>query len=354
MNEIVAIEQLTSFIENIKSTAGFSSFDEAATKQAIVLPVLHFCGWNTYNIQEVTPEYVVEGGKVDYALSDNNSVKVFIEVKKPSEDLERHQEQLLFYSFKQGIKLASLTNGISWWFYLPTEEAEWKERKFYAVDIMQQDSTDVASKFLDLLSKPNVLSSRAHQNATSIYKGQQKKRAINDNLPEAWNKLILERNDLLVELIAETTEKLCGFKPENSEVMEFINKNEDLFVLIPEEPQHPVGPIAPPGRTPSGENDGEHISQDNLIPHIVKVLQRHGGRATKRQVENEIYEIFKPEFKKLWYQKTVSHGVPRWKHNIAFAKERAKLLHGYIKSAEESGRGNWELTEKGKRLNVTI
>lgn len=348
-------EQLTNFIENVKGNPNLSSFDEAATRQAIILPILHFCGWNTYNIQEVTPEYAVEGGKVDYALSDNNSVKFFIEVKKISEDLERHQEQLLFYSFKQGVKLASLTNGISWWFYLPTEEAEWKERKFYAVDIMQQDSTDVASKFLGLLSKPNVVSSRAHQNATSIYKGQQKKRAIDDNLPEAWNKLILERNDLLIELLAETTEKLCGFKPENSEVAEFITSNEDQFVLIPqEEPPQPVGPTAPPVRTPPIEDDGDHISQDDLIPYIVKVLQGHGGRATKRQVENEIYEVFKNEFRKPWYQQTVSHGVPRWKHNIAYAKERAKLLHQYVKSAEEAGRGYWELTEKGKRLNVSV
>ena len=32
---------------------------------------------------------------------------------------------------------------------------------------------------------------------------------------------------------------------------------------------------------------------------------------------------------------------------FAWAKERAKQIHAYVKSAEESGRGVWELTEKG-------
>src|SRR3989344_4368851 len=113
-------EQLKVFIENLKTNPRVVTFDEAATKQAIILPVLHLLGWNTYNIDEVSPEFSVEGGKVDYSLRDNNSNKVFLEIKKTSEDLEKHEEQLLFYSFRQGVKLASLTNGMTWWFYLPT------------------------------------------------------------------------------------------------------------------------------------------------------------------------------------------------------------------------------------------
>ena len=86
--------------------------------------------------------------------------------------------------------------------------------------------------------------------------------------------------------------------------------------------------------------------QDELIPYIIKVLYENGGRAIKSLVEQKIYTIFKNEFEKPYYQETVSHGVPRWKHNIAWSKERAKMK-GFIKSAQESGRGIWELTNKG-------
>lgn len=87
--------------------------------------------------------------------------------------------------------------------------------------------------------------------------------------------------------------------------------------------------------------------QDELIPHIVKVLFENGGKSTKSIVEQEIFTLFQHEFEKPYYKKTVSHGVPRWKHDIAWSKERAKQLHGFIKSAKESDRGIWELTDKG-------
>ena len=87
--------------------------------------------------------------------------------------------------------------------------------------------------------------------------------------------------------------------------------------------------------------------QDELIPHIVKILYENGGKATKTFVENEVFALFQHEFENPYYNETVSHGVPRWKHSIAWAKERAKQRHGFIKSASESGRGVWELTDEG-------
>ncbi len=78
------------------------------------------------------------------------------------------------------------------------------------------------------------------------------------------------------------------------------------------------------------------------------VLYKFGGKTTKAQVENAIYNIFREQFKNEWYHEKVSHGVERWRHNIAWAKERAIQRHGLIKPATESGRGIWELTNKGK------
>ncbi|MBD3377599.1 hypothetical protein GF406_21400 [candidate division KSB1 bacterium] len=87
--------------------------------------------------------------------------------------------------------------------------------------------------------------------------------------------------------------------------------------------------------------------QDELIPYILKILYDNGGKASKSLVEQKIFELFRQEFEKPYYLEMVSHGVTRWKHNIAWSKERAKYLHGFIKSASDSGRGIWELTDKG-------
>ncbi len=97
---------------------------------------------------------------------------------------------------------------------------------------------------------------------------------------------------------------------------------------------------------PQQPNQYNRITQDELIPHIVRVLRKHGGRARKEEVEQAIYRAFNDIFKQPWYEETVSHGVPRWRHFIAWAKERAKKK-GLIKPPEDSGRGFWELTDMG-------
>ncbi len=99
---------------------------------------------------------------------------------------------------------------------------------------------------------------------------------------------------------------------------------------------------------PSQLCHGKKVSQDELIPHIVRILQKHGGHARKDAVEKEICHTFRDVFNESWYRETVSNGIPRWKHNIAWAKERAKKK-GLIKPSVDSGRGSWELTDKGRK-----
>ena len=218
-------EKLLELIEKIQLDRRLISFDEAATKQAVILRILSCLGWDTFNIDEVHPEYFVGGKRVDYALIHNNYNKVFIEVKKVGEDLEKHQEQLLNYSFQEGVKLAVLTNGITWWFYLPLHEGSWEQRKFYTVEIYEQDVEEITLKFTDFLSNENVISGKAIDNAENIYKGRQKQYLIKETLPKAWNKIIEAPDETLIELIAETTEKLCGYKPEHTIVERFITSN---------------------------------------------------------------------------------------------------------------------------------
>jgi hypothetical protein len=227
-------ERLSKFIVKLKSNSKVTTFDEARTKQAIILPLLQFLDWDTADIDEVTPEYSVENKRVDYSLRLNNTNEFFIEVKKTGEELEKYQEQLLDYSFRQGVELATLTNGITWWFYLPTKKGNWRDRKFYTIDILQQDLDDVVSKFIDLLSKHSVQTGKAVKHAESIYEGRKKKKVVEETLPEAWNKIISEPDAMLVDLIADVTERLCGFKPDRNDVKQFLAFHEAHFLISPE------------------------------------------------------------------------------------------------------------------------
>ena len=218
-------EQLLALIEKLRSDRRLASFDEAATKQIVLLRILSLLGWDIYNIDEVVPEYSVGSQRVDYALRHSNASEVFIEVKKVGEDLEKHQEQLLNYSFREGIKLSILTNGISWRFYLPLHEGSWEQRKFYTIEIYDQGSEDIVGRFIDYLAKENVWSGKSIQSAEAVYKSKQREYLVSDTLPKAWNRLVSEPDELLIELIAEATEKLCGYRPDSSIVESFISSN---------------------------------------------------------------------------------------------------------------------------------
>jgi predicted type IV restriction endonuclease len=224
-------EQLLTFIDELKADRRINSFDEAATKQAIILRSLSILGWNQHNIDELYPEYSISEGRVDYSLRINNTNKAFIEVKKVGEELEPHQEQLLKYSFQEGVELAILTNGTTWWFYLPLQPGAWEQRKFYTIDIFQQESVDIASKFIDFLAKENIANDKAIENAKQLYKGQQKENILKETLPEAWNKIVSEPDKSLIELINDTTEKLCGYKPEDELIKRFLLKSKEQLLI---------------------------------------------------------------------------------------------------------------------------
>ena len=243
-------EQLLAFISSLKSDKEkVLLFDEAATKNALILRCLSLLGWDIFNVDEVSPEYSVGKLSVDYSLRIDNANKVFVEVKRVREDLENHQEQLLSYSFKQGINLAILTNGIAWWFYLPLLEGDWEQRKFYTIDVFQQEAEDIASKFRDFLARENIARGKAVDNAKAVLESQQRRKKLQETLPQAWNMIVSEPDGLLVDLINETAEKICGFKADDNMIMDFLTKHEDQL-LVSAAPLTEVTPITVPDVPP--------------------------------------------------------------------------------------------------------
>ena len=261
-------EKLLELIKKIQSDRRLVSFDEAATKQAVILRILSYLNWDTFNIDEVHPEYSVSGRKVDYSLRYSSYNKVFIEVKKIGEDLEKHQEQLLNYSFQEGVKLAVLTNGITWWFYLPLHEGSWEQRKFYTVEIYDQDAEDITQKFIDFLSKENVISGESIKKAENIYKSRQKMYLIKDTLPRAWDKLVKEPDESIIELLAETTEKLCGHKPDSGTVEDFLHSYVEKIDKIGYEPTRPT--VRPSPKISVGYQRGESYTGKSIVSFTFK------------------------------------------------------------------------------------
>jgi len=189
------MDKLKNFIKKIKTERKIQSLNEEATKQSVILPILQLLGWQVFDADEVSPEFSIKNTRVDYALRNGSINKVFIEVKRINEDLEKHQEQLLTYSFRQGVNLSILTNGILWWFYLPLQEGSWEQRKFYTVDMYSQNIEKITEVFSNFLAREKVFNGEALENAKRLFGNKQKKDIIRRNIPKAWRKLHIEGDD---------------------------------------------------------------------------------------------------------------------------------------------------------------
>jgi predicted type IV restriction endonuclease len=341
---------LNNLLRRIKGNSSILSYNEDATKQSVILPLLQTLNWDIFNPNEVAPEFTIKSKRVDYSLRLNGRNWVFIEAKRPGANLENHQNQLLDYSFQEGVKLAILTNGNSWWFYLPLREGSWEKRKFYSVDIQQQNLNEIQQKFKDFLSKKNIKSNQAFKNAENVFDSRIKAKEIKTTLPKAWNKLVSEPDEFLIELLKEKVENLSGYVPA-IENLEYFFENNIESLQINQRREAPTS-HKPKSRilkkSEKNKNPVKKVKEHELVESIVQVLKDLGGRASKQEVENEIYKHYQDIFENKWYQGSVSHGIPRWKHNIAWAKEKAKH-EGLVKPPSEAGRGIWELTDDTRK-----
>ena len=82
---------------------------------------------------------------------------------------------------------------------------------------------------MELLSKEHIASGAAVRNAENLYKSRQKKNILREAIPRAWHKIINEPDDLFVDLLIETTEKLSGFRPDIADIEKFLKKTPGLI-----------------------------------------------------------------------------------------------------------------------------
>jgi predicted type IV restriction endonuclease len=218
------MKKLVDFVRKIQSEKRFAGFDEAAIKQAIVLKSLSLLDWDPFDVDEVQPECEIGNGRVDFSLRHNNKNKVFLFVKKGPRDFPSHQDKVLSDAAQGKADLAILTDGLTWWLFLPLLGGLADEKKFHVIDMNVQTAEEISEKLAEFLSKENVTSGRALKTAESIYESRQRNLLIEEHLPKAWQKIINEPEKWLVNLLADVTKELCGYKPERERIEAFLTK----------------------------------------------------------------------------------------------------------------------------------
>lgn len=288
-------DELKTRIKKIRGFNDILSFGETQAKRSIIEPICDSLDWDTSDPDKVRLEYSTSsGGRIDYAFLNNKKPIILLEAKKPAESLDNHGEQVLRYAFDIGAPLAVLTNGIEWWLYLPREDGHWEERKFYTIDILAQEIDSVCDRLIEFLGKDNVISGNAVDNAKKMRKSREGKQKIQATLPEVWEEIINEPNELLVELLIEETERKCGFKPSEQQAKNFIRK-----IIQPVKPLSVSPPVRPTRKSSSckkqngAEVEPEYIKSyrgqlnnpDNLISKIKRHVDNIGSIKRKKLKE---------------------------------------------------------------------
>ena len=259
--------------------------NEAAVSQGVVLRLLHALGWPAYDTQTVSPQYALEDRRVDYALCHPPSKPIaFIEVKKLGQS-DGAERQLFEYAFHRGVQLAILTDGQEWNFFLPGEQGDYGERRVYKLDIVERDVAECVLRLGRYLRYDAIVSGVAIEAAREDYRNVSRERQMKATLPQAWVQLVEDEDELLLELLADRVESLCGYKPDPDTVASFLKA-----YVTPAAPTPPI-PISPPRPRASGPPavspqrvtpmpmaigftlDGKHHSARNACDVLVNVLE---------------------------------------------------------------------------------
>jgi len=301
-------------LERLSKDQALLSGVEEATKQGAVLPILYQIGWDCFNLQEVSPEYSIGSGRVDYCLCIGQKKTVFIEVKRPTEELDRHEEQLLRYSFTEGVDIAVLTNGLQWWFYLPLVGGNWQQRKFFAIDIKQQNLQVATKHFKDFIGRDSIADGSAVQLAKSIKDNSEKMKLISHTIPVAWEQLITEPDELLIELFSDKVESICGYEPDPEQLTEYIRK----IYLKPQITTSLPKPI-------DASRQFIKTLDDNNVFQPTRVPRQRGTTIT---IDNEqitassVSDLYRQTMKYLF----TSNMIAQVKRNIPYATSSVRLL----------------------------
>ena len=198
--------------------------NETAVREAIVMPVLAALGWEIRDPDIVCREYQIENRRVDYGLvAVGNTPTIIVEVKAIGQIIGGVR-QLFEYAFHEGVPMAVLSDGREWSFYLPGEHGGYEERRVYKLDLLERDLGEVCQILRRYLEFGHVKSGEAMEAARNDYKDASQKRQAEDAIPKAWQDIVKEPDEFLIELLTEKTESICGFRPEVERIEEFIVK----------------------------------------------------------------------------------------------------------------------------------
>ncbi len=261
-------------IDDIRNNLEKNAYkDEAAVTNSIVNRLLHALKWPTFNPKIIIHEYSVENRRVDLALCHppENPI-IFIEVKQVG-NIQGAEKQLFEYAFIEGVPIVVLTDGQKWRFFHPAGTGNYKDRLVHELDLISGKSDEISERLNRYLNYENVKTEEVVQVIAEDYQNIVYERLIQKGLPKAWNLLIREHDEFLLEIIVEKTIEICGKRPTPEHVITFL---QNLSQLPVEQKPTPNVDVVDKQPRHTYEYAGEHLTGKLARPLIIELFGDKG------------------------------------------------------------------------------
>lgn len=277
-------------IERIRERLKQSAYvNEAAISHGVVMPIVAALGWDTADPLQVVPEFPIEGrGRADFALFGvGRKPSIIIEVKGVGRAVEADR-QLFEYAFHQGVPLCVLTDGREWSFYLPGGQGSYEDRRVYRLQLDDREPAECERILWRYMARERVRDQSAFEDAQRDHRDAAGRREAQTVLPKAWADLVDEVDGMIVQIVADKAEALCGFRPAEDEVRAFLRKlalrqtnvGKPMLVNPP-----PVVPTSSPARMETDKSSGPRALATKTVSFRLRGERHESGSARQAVVD---------------------------------------------------------------------
>ena len=273
--------------------------NEAAVCQGIVNTLLRRLGWPTSDTTLVCPEYAIARGRVDYALCNPGlNPVIFIEVKRPNKIADA-EEQLFSYHARHSVPILILTDGRIWRFFYPFGTGSYNQRLICELNLSDTDSDQIAYQLQRYLSYDAIRNGVAIEAVAHDYKELVSQREASRRLPQTWQRLVDEADELLIKALADATEHDCGHTPSKEQILDFLNSLESAEEGFMEHQNDVPSPTPEPRPSPEPKSRPEKYNT-YFQALLDEMREEHNFTNVRRPGKGNYYK-FASGFKSIEY-----------------------------------------------------
>jgi hypothetical protein len=303
--------------------------NEETAKVQVLIPILLDLGWDPFG-PEVLWEYSVgetkSGGRVDVALTAEGRTRALIEAKAPGANLDSHVKQVLGYAFEEGVDICVLTDGLTWWLYLPREQGLPSKRRF-AVLRLDKDPIDQFGDDLNtFLSRPSLVGGQANNRAKQVLKALHDAAHLEKEMPRIWREMLDKPDDELIELIGQRAYSKLNLRPERKQIIAAMQQQPIPPMTLDSATGGPIPASVPTSPAPPASRSRRPATGGPIPASVPTAILLWG----KRHPVSKHYEIVTTVVEELYqrhsdtFEQTIEPLSTKEKHWVSRDRQRVR------------------------------